>query len=92
MTESVLSTVKDVVSSFQGRTDAVTSTRNFIPRNSAWKSKDGLLILEPKVEGKPRNLLTVVSRSELAIVDRNPILVGTPIFKFKRYPTKFIKA
>lgn len=55
MTEPVISTVKDAVSSFQGRTDAVTSNRNFIHRNSAWKSKDGLLILEPEVEGITRN-------------------------------------
>ncbi|APA05262.1 hypothetical protein sscle_01g000320 [Sclerotinia sclerotiorum 1980 UF-70] len=56
MNRLVLSTVKDAVISFQGRTDAVTSNRNFIHRDSAWKSKDGLLILEPKVEGRPRNL------------------------------------
>ncbi|CAD6447443.1 86264bf5-c589-40d8-a074-f67d65727c7b [Sclerotinia trifoliorum] len=56
MNQTVLSTVKDAVTSFQGRTDAVTSNRNFIHRNSAWKSKDGLLILEPEVEGRPRNL------------------------------------
>lgn len=56
MTKPVLSTVKDAVTSFRGRTDVVTSNRNFIHRNSAWKSKDGLLILEPEVEGKLRNL------------------------------------
>ncbi|KAF5874232.1 uncharacterized protein Bfra_004238 [Botrytis fragariae] len=56
MTKPVLSTVKDAVTSFQDRTDMVTSNRNFIHRNSAWKSKDGLLILEPEVEGRPRNL------------------------------------
>ncbi|KAF7863095.1 hypothetical protein EAF04_007178 [Stromatinia cepivora] len=56
MNQPVLSTVKDAVTSFQGRTDAVTSNRNFIHRDSAWKSKDGLLILEPEVEGRPRNL------------------------------------
>ncbi|TGO62518.1 hypothetical protein BCON_0019g00540 [Botryotinia convoluta] len=56
MIKPVLSTVKDAVTSFQDRTDMVTSNRNFIHRNSAWKSKDGLLILEPEVEGRPRNL------------------------------------
>ncbi|ESZ94917.1 hypothetical protein SBOR_4709 [Sclerotinia borealis F-4128] len=56
MTKPVLSTVKDAVTSFQGRPDAVTSNRNFVHRNSAWKSKDGLLILELEAEGRPRNL------------------------------------
>ena len=56
MTKPVLSTVKDAVTSFHDRTDMVTSNRNFVHRNSAWKSKDGLLILEPEVEGRPRNL------------------------------------
>ncbi|KAI9640514.1 hypothetical protein NHQ30_011260 [Ciborinia camelliae] len=56
MTKPVLSTVKDAVTSFEERIDAVTSNRNFIHRNSAWKSKEGLLILGSEVEGKPRNL------------------------------------
>ncbi|KAM3068658.1 hypothetical protein ACMFMG_011181 [Clarireedia jacksonii] len=52
----VLSHIADAVFSFRERSDAVTSHRNFIHRNSAWKSKDGLLILEPEVEGKERKL------------------------------------
>lgn len=55
MTRPVLSTVKDAVASFRGRIDIVTSNRNFMHRDSAWKSRDGLLILDPEVEGQPRN-------------------------------------
>ncbi|PQE19793.1 Acyl- sterol acyltransferase protein [Rutstroemia sp. NJR-2017a WRK4] len=53
---TVLANVADAVASFRERSDAVTSHRNFIHRNSAWKSRDGLLILEPEVEGKERKL------------------------------------
>ncbi|PQE16471.1 Acyl- sterol acyltransferase protein [Rutstroemia sp. NJR-2017a BBW] len=53
---TVLANVADAVASFRERSDAVTSHRNLIHRNSAWKSRDGLLILEPEVEGKERKL------------------------------------
>ncbi|RAL64207.1 hypothetical protein DID88_002099 [Monilinia fructigena] len=82
MTKPVLSTVKDAVNSFQGRTDAVTSNRNFIHRNSAWKSKDGLLILEPEVEGRIRSFRWFHGASLplwISTLFLSTVLIATPL-------------